>query len=427
VSSPVPAGEDAEVDALRVLARRLGVDDAVRLFSPWTPLPAIAPGDATMLSGSADLLLRFSPIPVLGVTGSAGKTTTARLAESMLLASGIETLTASDAPADNAWPTAALVERVLAARPPAWCVAELTSNHLAVCSASPHIACITNIWPDHADQHGGLAAYFEAKRQIVAFQGADDWVVVNADDPGAVELARGSAARILRCAPGGPAADPGAGVETGRLVARIDGRVSDLGPANALPPPPGSENGLLAAAAALLAGATPEGIAQALASWQGLALRREHLGVVDGAAVIRDALAATPAKAAAGLALHEPGTVVLLAGGYDDLGGGTMHATPEERALFARAAEVAAGACVHAALFGPAGPRLAAALTSAGLASVSVHDSLPEAAAAARAQAAPGRTILFAPWFATTPAERASVPALFGFAAASATCQENGV
>jgi UDP-N-acetylmuramoylalanine--D-glutamate ligase len=420
VSSPVPAGQDAEVDALRVLARRLGVGDDVRLLSPWTPLPAIAPADAASLSGSADLLLRFSPVPVLGVTGSAGKTTTARLAEAMLLASGIETLTARDAPAENAWPTAALLARVLAAHPPAWCVAELTSNHLAVCSASPRVACITNIWPDHVDQHGSLAAYLEAKRHIVAFQSARDWVVVNAADPGAVELAGASAARVVRCTLGGPAADPGAGVEAGRLVARIDGRVHDLGPASALPPPPGSENGLLAGTAALLAGATPEGIAEALATWRGLALRREHLGVIGGAAVIRDALAATPAKAAAGLALHPPGSVVLVAGGYDDLGGGTMHDAPGERELFAHAAGVASIACVHAALFGPAGPRLAAALTAAGLASVTVHHTLAEATADAREHAAPGRTILFAPWFPTTPAERASVPALFGFAAGPA-------
>ena len=188
-----PADEAAELAALRLLAppaRRLrrravalALDAAVRtarLAGPRAP--------PTCCCASR-------PVPVLGVTGSAGKTTTARLAEAMLRASGVETLASSDAPADNAWPTADLLERVLAARPPAWCVAELTSNHLAVCSASPQIACITNVWADHVDQHGSLAAYLEAKRRIVAFQAAEDWTVVNADDPGAVELAAASPAR----------------------------------------------------------------------------------------------------------------------------------------------------------------------------------------------------------------------------------------
>jgi UDP-N-acetylmuramoylalanine-D-glutamate ligase len=143
-------------------------------------------------------------------------------------------------------------------------------------------------------------------------------------------------------------------------------------------------------------------------------LRRERLGVAGGSPVIRDALAATPAKAAAGLALHEPGSVVLIAGGFDDLGGGTMHDAPEERALLARAAGVAAERCAHAALFGPAAPRLARALAAAGLASVTVHETLAGAAADARGRAAPGRTILFAPWFATAPADRAGLPELLG-------------
>ena len=281
-------------------------------------------------------------------------------------------LSARDAPADNAWPTADLVARALAARPPAWCVAELTSNHLAVCSASPHIACITNVWPDHVDQHGSLAAYLEAKRRIVAFQSADDWAVVNADDPGRVELAAGAAARVLP--------------RDARRRRRGSGRGRRGGPSHGCgwtarrttsgPSPPCRRRRVPRTAcwpprARCSRAPRPTAIARALAGWRGLPLRREHLGIVAGAEVIRDALAATPAKAAAGLALHPPGSVVLIAGGNDDLGGGPMHASPGERALFERAAAVAARACAHAALFGPAAPRLAAALTAAGLASVS--------------------------------------------------------
>jgi UDP-N-acetylmuramoylalanine--D-glutamate ligase len=417
VSDAVPPGEQEELARLRVVARRLGVPDEVRLLSPWAPLGG---EDVATASGAADLLLRFTPVPVLGVTGSAGKTSTTRLAERMLRASGIETLSASDAPADNAWPTADLLERALGARPPAWCVAELTSNHLAVCSVSPRIACITNVWADHVDQHGSFAAYREAKQRIVAFQRTGDWTVVNADDPGAMALGSTSPARILRCSLRGPVCDPGAGIESDRLVVRLDGAVSDFGPAGALPAPPGPEAGLLAGACALLAGASPEAIGRALAGWHGLALRRERLGVVDGCEVIRDALAATPAKAAAGLALHAPGSVILIAGGDDDLGGGPLHADPQERVLFDRAATIAARVCAYAALFGPAAPRLAAALAAAGLASIGVHETLPEACTDARAHAAPGRTILFAPWFATSAQERASIPDLLGLPRPSA-------
>ena len=304
VSSPVPAGEDAEVDALRVLARRLGVADDVRLLSPWTPLPAIAPGDAAALSGAADLLLRFSPLPVLGVTGSAGKTTTARLAEAMLLRE--RRRDAHDRamrPPTTRGRRPRCVERVLAARPPAWCVAELTSNHLAVCSASPQIACITNVWPDHVDQHGSLAAYLEAKRRIVAFQGADDWVVVNADDPGARRAGRrlGRAHPALHARRAGDRSGRGRGGRPPRRAARRS-RATTSGPCERAPARARQRRtGCSRAPRALLAGATPEGIAQRARglAWPRAAARapRRRRRLPD---VIRDALAATPAKAAAG-------------------------------------------------------------------------------------------------------------------------------
>ena len=347
-----PSGEAAELAALRQIARRLGVGDDVRLLSPWAPLGDLAASD----SGVADLLLRFTPVPVLAVTGSAGKTTTARLAEAMLRASGADVLTSHDAPADNAWPTAELLRRVLAARPPAWCVAELTSNHLAVCSAGPRIACITNVWPDHVDQHGSLEAYLAAKARIVAFQSPGDWTVVNADDPGAVALAAGSrdASSAARSVP--PASDPGAGVEAGRLTVRLAGEAFDLGAVEALPPAPGAETGLLAGASALLAGASPDGIARALAGWQGARAAAR-------AARRRRRLARHPrrarshaAEAAAGLALHAPGSVVLIAGGHDDLGGGPMHSSAEEREQFERAAVVAAPGLLARRRLRPGGP-----------------------------------------------------------------------
>ena len=190
-----------------MLARRIGPGRGAAL-SPWAPASA---ADLAGASGAADLLLRYAPVPVLGVTGSAGKTTTTRLAEAMLRKSGIETLSSSDAPADNAWPTSDLLERVLAARPPVWCIAELTSNHLAVCSASPRIACITNVWADHVDQHGSLAAYVEAKRRIVSFRRR---TVVNADDGGASELGATSPAQIC----GARLRPPGTGAGISRIA-----------------------------------------------------------------------------------------------------------------------------------------------------------------------------------------------------------------
>ena len=209
-----------------------------------------------------------------------------------------------DAPADNAWPTAALLERVLAAaRPPG---ASPSSRR----TTSP---CARRVRRSPASRTSGpttstsTAASRPTSRRsarIVEFQSAGDWVVVNADDAGALELAAGSAAACCAARSPGPRERPRGGGRVRAPDRAARRRVHDLGPVAALPPAPGAENGLLAGACAVLAGASGAAIPRALAGWTGLALRREQLGVVDGSPVIRDALAATPAKAAAGLALH---------------------------------------------------------------------------------------------------------------------------
>ena len=85
---------------------------------------------------------------------------------------------------------------------------------------------------------------------------------------------------------------------------------------------------------------------------------------------------------------------------------GSRHA-PEERALLEH--EASGGReqrCVHAALFGPAAPRLASALEAAGLAGVALHETLAEACNRRPRPRRPRRTILFAPCFPTTPRSR---------------------
>ena len=155
--------------------------------------------------------------------------------------------------------------------PSGLCVAELTSNHLAVCSASPQIACITNVWPDHVDQHGSLAAYLAAKR-------------AHRRVPGGRRLGRRERRRCGRCRAGGaavarraprarsagPADEPGAGVECGAPGRRAStGERTRPRPGRRPAAGAGPREGVLAAARALLAGATPDGIAAALAGWRG--------------------------------------------------------------------------------------------------------------------------------------------------------------
>jgi UDP-N-acetylmuramoylalanine--D-glutamate ligase len=123
---------------------------------------------------------------VVGVTGTNGKTTTARLAGLLIARSGRDV-----AVAGNISPTAldALRERLDAGRLPDVWVLELSSFQLATTtSLACDAAAVLNVTQDHLDWHGTLEAYAKAKSRIFA---RDTVQVLNRDDPRVLAMARG--------------------------------------------------------------------------------------------------------------------------------------------------------------------------------------------------------------------------------------------
>ena len=118
-------------------------------------------------------------------------------------------------------------------------------------------------------------------------------------------------------------------------------------------------------------------------------------------------MAATPRKAAATLARYGDRSIVLIAGGSTDAGGGPVHASPEEQELLERACDEIARVARVVVVFGAAASRLAPPLQRRGIEPL-VAQSLGEAVALA-AQNAPGAAaVVFSPLFPLTLAERAA-------------------
>ncbi len=118
----------------------------------------------------------FLPGPVVGITGSNGKTTTTSLLGDMLKASGFPTFVGGNI--GN--PLSAAVDQAEAGTK---FVAELSSFQLeGIHEFRPHVAVMLNLSPNHLDRHPNLEAYAEAKRQIFRNQGGQDFAVLNADD-----------------------------------------------------------------------------------------------------------------------------------------------------------------------------------------------------------------------------------------------------
>ncbi len=129
------------------------------------------------ISNDSQLFLEVCPCRVIGITGSAGKTTTTTLVGLIAEAAG----------EFNVWvggnigtPLLSVVDEIQAQD---LAVMELSSFQLEVMRRSPHIAGLLNITPNHLDRHKTMDAYEAAKERILKFQTEEDIAVLNEDDP----------------------------------------------------------------------------------------------------------------------------------------------------------------------------------------------------------------------------------------------------
>jgi UDP-N-acetylmuramoylalanine--D-glutamate ligase len=155
------------------------------------------------LTNDAQIFLETAPCPVIGITGSAGKTTTTTLVGRMAIASQgvaarkdtrISQFTRSRrfSPPRKVWVGGnignPLISSIDKMEPGDLAVMELSSFQLELLTISPQIAAILNITPNHLDRHGTIEAYQAAKARILDYQTFQDVAVLNRDDPGSWNL-----------------------------------------------------------------------------------------------------------------------------------------------------------------------------------------------------------------------------------------------
>lgn len=270
------------------------------------------------LSNDAQIFLDRCPAPVIGITGSAGKTTTTALVGEMCREAGLRTWVGGNI--GNP-----LITDLEAIRPEDCVVMELSSFQLALMTTSPHIAAVLNITPNHLDRHGTMEAYIAAKHNILAHQSRDDFALLGYDDANARALALETPAHLYFFS-GGAEVEAGAFKTNGELTLRMNGdareskkrtdreicKVSEvqlLGTHNLL-------NVLAASALAALAGVPLEDIRKVATTFTGVAHRLELVRELNGARWYDDSIATAPERALAAMrSFDEP--IVLLAGGRD--------------------------------------------------------------------------------------------------------------
>ena len=348
-----------------------GIDLVVK--SPGVPGDAL-PVSAARAAGvsvisEVELAARNLANPIIGVTGTNGKTTTTELTAHLLATAGIPALACGN----QGTPLSGLVGEV---DPATWLVVECSSFQLEdVDTFHPRAAVLLNVTPDHLDRHRGLAAYLAAKLRIFENQGPGDLSVL----PRAVALTGRGRARHLDDAAAGPGAVAWAkdGLHHAELgmVARWE-QVALRGRHN-------RQNAMAAVALAAHAGAGAAALAAGLAGFPGVAHRLELVAEIDGVRYVNDSKATNPDAAIAALDAY-PERVHLIAGGRG------------KGAPFAPLAAAARAAVVRSYLVGEAAGEIADAFAKEGIA-VERAATVTAAVRAAAARATPGDVVLLAP------------------------------
>ncbi len=279
------------------------------------PIVAEARRRSIPLSNDSQIFMEAVPCRVIGITGSAGKTTTTSLVGRMAAA-------AANAPC-KAWVGGniglPLIDHLDEISSRDTVVLELSSFQLELMTTSPQVAAILNITPNHLDRHANMDAYTAAKARILAFQGRQDSVVLGREDLGAWGLASQVKGRLLSFSTSRPPdGETGTFVGDDVLCLQTGGLVEALAPVHlvALRGRHNLLNVLAACAIASASGFDSHAMRAGIEGFTGLAHRLEFVRQFQGASWFNDSIATAPERTiAAILSFTEP--LVLLLGGRD--------------------------------------------------------------------------------------------------------------
>jgi UDP-N-acetylmuramoylalanine--D-glutamate ligase len=145
-------------------------------IDPVVPLVQNFRAKGIELVGELEIADQLCRRPVIGITGTNGKTTTTQLVETMLRGCGVKTVACGNI--GPAFSAQAVEGRSLDVM-----TVEISSFQLEeIRRFRPHVAVWLGFAPDHLDRYPSIAAYYAAKIRIFENQSADDWAVVNCRD-----------------------------------------------------------------------------------------------------------------------------------------------------------------------------------------------------------------------------------------------------
>jgi len=341
------------------------------------------------ITNDTQLFMEDVPCPVIGITGSAGKTTTTSLVGRMAQIAVEKKLV----PHGKAWVGGnigtPLIDQIDQIHSGDLVILELSSFQLELMTTSPHLAAVLNVTPNHLDRHAGMADYTAAKQRILDFQNDKDVAILNREDSGSFELKAAVKGRLVTF--GLQKSDlPGMFLNGEMISVCEDATIRPLfskklvelrGEHNLI-------NVIAAAAIAWSAGIPVEAMSAALVGFTGVPHRLEYVRTYKGARWYNDSIATAPERTIAALRSFDEPLVLLLGGRDKNLPWEDLVHLVTERVD-------------HLVIFGEATPKISAALSAAPVTGLpettTICAGLEEAVKAAADVSGNGDVVLLAP------------------------------
>ncbi len=258
-----------------------------------------------------EIAYQLAKAPIIGITGSNGKTTTTTLIGKMLQQADKDAIIAGNigtVVSEKAFKTTE--EQIL--------VTELSSFQLkGTISFKPHISILLNIYPAHLDYHQTLEDYIASKANIFRNQTEEDYAILNANCKECVKLSEQIHSNIFLFSTSG-SVERGAYIENGKLFWRNGQKALEvISVAEMFLKGAHLENALAATIASILMGADMEPIRQVLREFKGVEHRLEYVRKTTNGAVFYNDSKATNPQATMNALTSFNTPVILIAGGLD--------------------------------------------------------------------------------------------------------------
>ncbi len=270
------------------------------------------------LSNDSQIFLEAAPCPTIGITGSAGKTTTTALVGEIA-----RRHFEYKRPDNKVWVGGnignPLIQDIDQMQEEDIAVMELSSFQLEIMTVSPHIAAVLNLSPNHLDRHQTMAKYITAKSNILTHQSQEDVAVLNRDDIRVRKLFSEVNGRLITFGINPPSKKQDATYyKRGKLYLQASGQVAKIIKAGLinLRGTHNLYNTLAAISISAAAAFSIPAIYDGIASFKGVPHRLEFIRERHGAYWYNDSIATAPERTIAAIeSFEEP--IVLLAGGRD--------------------------------------------------------------------------------------------------------------